>query len=354
VSRNGVQYAKDASYDVVIVDTAGRLAIDAELMAQAANIRDAVTPDEVLLVIDAMIGQDAVNTASAFNEGVGFDGVVLTKLDGDARGGAALSVREVTGRPIMFASTGEKPEDFEPFHPDRMASRILDMGDILTLIEEAERTFDAEQTEQMASKLAAGEDFTLEDFLAQMQAVRKMGNLSKLMGMLPGMGDARKQLEQLDPKEIDRVTAIIQSMTPEERRNAAILNGSRRARVARGAGVHVSEVNGLLERFTQAQKMMRQMSAGMPGMPGAGKKSKGRQAPSRKGKKGRSGNPAKRAAQEQDAALSRQAAAAAPGSGLMAGSGAGSSTKGVPGRDPLAAPGGVPELPEELRRMLGN
>lgn len=352
VSRNGVQYAKDAAYDVVIVDTAGRLAIDEELMTQAANIRDAITPDEVLLVIDAMIGQDAVNTASAFNEGVGFDGVVLTKLDGDARGGAALSVREVTGRPIMFASTGEKPEDFEPFHPDRMASRILDMGDILTLIEEAERTFDAEQTEQMASKLAAGEDFTLEDFLAQMQAVRKMGNLSKLMGMLPGMGDARKQLEQLDPKEIDRVTAIIQSMTPEERRNSTILNGSRRARVARGAGVHVSEVNGLLDRFTQAQKMMRQMSAGIPGMPGAGKKAKSRKPPARKSKKGRSGNPAKRAAQEQDAELSRHATAAAPGSGLLAGTGA--DTRGVPGRDPLATPGGVPELPEELRRMLGN
>ena len=352
VARSGVQLARDANYDIVIVDTAGRLAIDEELMGQARNIRDAVDPDEVLLVIDAMIGQDAVNTAVAFNEGVGFDGVVLTKLDGDARGGAALSVREVTGRPIMFASTGEKPEDFEPFHPDRMASRILDMGDILTLIEQAERTFDADQAEAMASKFASGEDFTLEDFLEQMQAVRKMGNLGKLMGMLPGMGEARKQLENLDEREIDRVAAIIQSMTPQERRNSAILNGSRRARVARGAGVHVSEVNGLLERFTQAQKMMRQMGAGMPGMPGmpGGKKARGRSAPARKGKKGRSGNPAKRAQQEA-AALSQKPAAAA-GSGLTMGQDAG--TTGVPGRDPLATPGLPPEIPEELRRMLGK
>lgn len=352
VSRSGVQYAKDAGYDVVIVDTAGRLAIDEELMTQARNIRDAVDPDEVLLVIDAMIGQDAVNTATAFNEGVGFDGVVLTKLDGDARGGAALSVREVTGRPIMFASTGEKPEDFEPFHPDRMASRILDMGDILTLIEQAERTFDAQQAEAMASKFASGEDFTLEDFLEQMQAVRKMGNLGKLMGMLPGMAEARKQLEQLDEREIDRVAAIIQSMTPEERRNSTILNGSRRARIAKGSGVHVSEVNGLLERFASAQKMMRQMGSGMPGMPGipgmGGKKSRGKSGGSqRKGKKGRSGNPAKRAQQEA-AAMERKSAA---GSALTAGA---SPNKGVPGRDPLAGAGAVPELPEELRRMLGK
>ncbi|MCB0914438.1 MAG: signal recognition particle protein [Actinobacteria bacterium] len=348
VSRSGVQYAKDAGFDVVIVDTAGRLAIDEELMTQARNIRDAVDPDEVLLVIDAMIGQDAVSTATAFNEGVGFDGVVLTKLDGDARGGAALSVREVTGRPIMFASTGEKPDDFEPFHPDRMASRILDMGDILTLIEQAERTFDAEQAEAMASKFAAGEDFTLEDFLEQMQAVRKMGNLGKLMGMLPGMADARKQLEQLDEREIDRVAAIIQSMTPEERRNSAILNGSRRARVAKGAGVHVSEVNGLLERFAQAQKMMRQVGAGIPGMPGGGKKARGKSGGTpRRGKKGRSGNPAKRAQQEA-AAMARKPP---PGSALTS---PGAPTDGVPGRDPLATPSAVPELPEELRRMLGK
>ncbi len=351
VSRNGVQFAKDAGYDVVVVDTAGRLAIDAELMDQARNIRDAIDPDEVLLVIDAMIGQDAVNTAVAFNEGVGFDGVVLTKLDGDARGGAALSVREVTGRPIMFASTGEKPEDFEPFHPDRMASRILDMGDILTLIEQAERTFSEEQAAAMADKLATGEDFTLEDFLEQMQAVRQMGNLGKLMGMLPGMADARKQLEQLDEREIDRVQAIIQSMTPQERRNSQILNGSRRARIAKGAGVHVSEVNGLLERFTQAQKMMRRMGAGIPGLGGGGggKKARGKAAgQQRRGKKGRSGNPAKRAQQEAAAAsLTKQAE---PGSGLRLGG----ENAGVPGRDPLAAPGQAPDLPPELKKLLGG
>lgn len=347
VSRGGVAHAEANGYDVVVVDTAGRLAIDEDLMNQARGIRDAVAPDEVLLVIDAMIGQDAVVTANAFNEGVGFDGVVLTKLDGDARGGAALSVREVTGRPIMFASTGEKPEDFEPFHPDRMASRILDMGDMMTLIEQAERAFDADQAAAMADKMARGDDFTLEDFLEQMQAVKKMGSLGKLMGMLPGMAEARKQLESLDEREIDRVTAIIRSMTPEERRNSAILNGSRRARIARGSGVHVSEVNNLLERFAQAQKMMKRMTAGIPGMPGGGKKGKGKQASAgRRAKKGRSGNPAKRAEQEA-AALS--APAAEPGSGLLAPSG----TKGVPGRDPLAT-GAMPELPPELRRMLGD
>ena len=342
VARYGVAAAQDGGYDVVIVDTAGRLAIDEELMAQARNIRDAVSPDEILLVIDAMIGQDAVNTATAFNEGVGFDGVVLTKLDGDARGGAALSVREVTGRPIMFASTGEKPEDFEPFHPDRMASRILDMGDMLTLIEQAEKAFDADQAETIANKMASGEDFTLEDFMEQMQAVKKMGSLGKLMGMLPGMGEARKQLDQLDDREIDRVTAIISSMTPEERRNSAILNGSRRARVARGAGVHVSEVNGLLDRFAQAQKMMRRMSANIPGM-GGGKKGRGKGASARRSKQGRSGNPAKRAAQE--AAEATRAAAA--GSALTAKP----HTAGVPGRDPLAT-GTMPTLPPEFQRML--
>ena len=183
-------------YDVVIVDTAGRLGVDAELMQQAADIRDAVKPDEILFVVDAMIGQDAVTTAQAFLDGVGFDGVVLTKLDGDARGGAALSVAKVTGRQVMFASNGEKLEDFDTFHPDRMASRILDMGDVLTLIEQAEKAFDKDQAEEMAGKFGRGEDFTLEDFLAQMESVRKMGSMSKLLGMLPGMGaDARADRE---------------------------------------------------------------------------------------------------------------------------------------------------------------
>ena len=312
VAGDAVEHARVHLNDIVIVDTAGRLAIDAELMDQLVRVRDAVEADEVLLVVDAMIGQDAVRTAEEFQSGVGFDGVVLTKLDGDARGGAALSIVSVTGRPILFASTGEKLEDFEAFHPDRMASRILEMGDVLTLIEQAERAFDAEQAERMAQKVSQGEDFTLEDFLEQMQAVKKMGSLGKILGMLPGMGEMKAQLDQVDDRELDRVSAIIQSMTPAERRDPKILNGSRRARIARGSGTQVSDVNGLVERFGEAQKMMRQMRGGkgMPGMPGVpgfggggGKKSKGRsgKAPA-KPKKGRSGNPAKRAAQEREEA----------------------------------------------------
>jgi len=305
VARDSLETAQQSLYDMVIIDTAGRLAIDEELMDQAVAIRDAVQPDELLLVIDAMIGQDAVQTAAAFQEGVGVDGVVLTKLDGDARGGAALSVREATGAPIMFASVGEKVEDLEVFHPDRMASRILDMGDVLTLIEQAERAFDAEQAQRMADKVARGDAFTLEEFLEQMQAVKKMGSLGKLLGMLPGMAEARKQLEQIDDRELDRVAAIIHSMTPQERRDTKVLNGSRRARIARGAGVQVSDVNNLVDRFTEAQKMMKRMRGGggmpampgMPPMPGMSKKAKGKgKAP--KAKKGRSGNPAKRAQQD--------------------------------------------------------
>jgi signal recognition particle subunit SRP54 len=279
-------------------------------MAQAADIRAAVSPDEVLFVLDAMVGQDAVVTAQAFLEGVDFTGVVLTKLDGDARGGAALSVRELTGRPIMFASNGEKLEDFDVFHPDRMASRILGMGDMLTLIEQAEKTFDQEQAAKMAGKLQRGDGFTLEDFLAQMEQVRKMGSLSKILGMLPGMGQVREQIESIDEREIDRVAAIIKSMTPQERADPRILNASRRLRIARGSGCQVNDVNNLVERFGQAQKMMRQMGkgggmpglpgmAGMPGMPGGfgghSKKAKGK-ALQKRGKGGRSGNPAKRAA----------------------------------------------------------
>ncbi|HPE10917.1 MAG: signal recognition particle protein [Actinobacteria bacterium] len=305
VARDSLGYAEQSLHDLVIIDTAGRLAIDEELMGQAAAIRDAVQPDELLLVIDAMIGQDAVATAAAFQDGVGVDGVILTKLDGDARGGAALSVREATGAPIMFASVGEKVEDLEVFHPDRMASRILDMGDVLTLIEQAERAFDADQAQRMADKVARGDAFTLEEFLEQMQAVKKMGSIGKLLGMLPGMADARKQLEQIDDRDIDRVAAIIHSMTPAERRDTKILNGSRRARIAKGAGVQVSDVNSLVERFSEAQKMMKQMRGGggmpgMPGMPGMGagsKKGKGKSKPAPKSKKGRSGNPAKRAQQ---------------------------------------------------------
>ncbi len=305
VTRAAREFAQTKQHDVVIVDTAGRLAVDADLMQQLRDVRDAARPDDILLVVDAMIGQDAVRTAEEFAAGVGFDAVVLTKLDGDARGGAALSIVSVTNRPIMFASVGEKLTEFEVFHPDRMASRILDMGDVLTLIEQAERAFDAEQAERMARKVSAGEDFTLEDFLEQMQAVKKMGSLGKILGMLPGMGEVKAQLDQVDDRELDRVAAIIQSMTPAERRDPKILNASRRARIARGSGTQVSDVNGLVERFADAQKMMRQMGKGggmptLPGMPGFGgsKKSKGRTAKAVKAGKGakRSGNPAKRAA----------------------------------------------------------
>jgi signal recognition particle subunit SRP54 len=308
VSRRAIEHAKQKMHDVVIVDTAGRLGVDADLMQQASDIRDAVSPDEILFVVDAMIGQDAVTTAQAFLDGVGFDGVVLTKLDGDARGGAALSVAKITGRQVMFASNGEKLDDFDTFHPDRMAQRILGMGDMLTLIEQAEKAFDKGQAEEMAGKFGRGEDFTFEDFMAQMESVRKMGSMSKLLGMLPGMGAMREQIENIDEREIDRTTAIIKSMTPEERRNHKILNGSRRQRIARGSGRTVSDVNGLVERFTEAQKMMRQMAAagGMPGMPGLpgmgrGKKAKGKAAAPKKVKGGRSGNPAKRAIEQRQA-----------------------------------------------------
>jgi signal recognition particle subunit SRP54 len=300
VAKNSIAEAERRLYDVVIVDTAGRLGIDAELMQQAADIRDAVHPDEVLFVVDAMIGQDAVNTANAFAEGVGFDGVVLTKLDGDARGGAALSIARVTGKPIMFASNGEGQQDFDVFHPDRMASRILGMGDMLTLIEQAERTFDAEQSAKAAAKLTGqGGEFGLADFLQQMQMVRKMGPLSKIFGMLPGMGEMKDQLNNIDEKEVDRIEAIIHSMTPAERDNPKLIDGSRRARIAKGSGTQVSDVNNLVDRFFEARKMMTAMASGkmpgMPGLPGMGGGPK-RQQPKGKKKNARgvSGNPAKR------------------------------------------------------------
>ena len=216
-----------------------------------------------------MIGQDAVATAQAFLDGVGYDGVVLTKLDGDARGGAALSIAELTGRPVMFASAGEKLEDFDVFHPDRMASRILDMGDMLTLIEQAERTFDQQQAEDMAGKLVSGDGFTLEDFVEQLQMVRKLGPIGNLLGMLPGASQNREALSQISDKDLDRAEAIVNSMTPAERRNPKIINGSRRARIAGGSGVTVSEVNSLVTKFFEGQKMMRQVlgGGGIPGMP---------------------------------------------------------------------------------------
>ncbi|MET9202992.1 signal recognition particle protein [Gordonia sp. NPDC003585] len=290
VAQAGVEEARRQHYDVVIIDTAGRLGIDEELMRQAADIRDATRPDEVLFVVDAMIGQDAVTTAEAFQSGVGFTGVVLTKLDGDARGGAALSVREVTGRPIMFASSGEKLEDFDVFHPDRMASRILGMGDVLSLIEQAEQHWDAQQAEAAAAKISQGE-LTLEDFLEQMLMIRKMGPIGNILGMLPGAGQMKDALAQVDDKQLDRVQAIIRGMTPAERDNPKIINASRRLRIANGSGVTVSEVNQLVDRFFEARKMMAQMSGRM-GMGGVGRKSNRKKGKGKKGK-GRGPTPPK-------------------------------------------------------------
>jgi signal recognition particle subunit SRP54 len=320
VARDSVEVARRAQHDMLIVDTAGRLGIDAEMMQQAADIRTAINPQEVLFVVDAMVGQDAVNTAEAFQTGVGFTGVVLTKLDGDARGGAALSVREVTGQPIMFASNGEKLEDFDVFHPDRMASRILGMGDMLTLIEQAQKSFDQDEAEKMANKLAAGNQFTLEDFLDQLMAIRKMGPIGNLLGMLPGMGQVKEQLAQVDDKDLDRTAAIIRSMTPLERENPKIINGSRRLRIANGSGVKVNEVNQLVDRFFEARKMMGQMSGMIPGMrraKSATKSSKNK----RKGKKGKGGG-------------------RGPTQAKM--------PAGFPGGMPGGMPGGFPGLPGQL------
>ena len=290
VAAAGLAEARAKLFDVVIVDTAGRLGIDDVLMAQAAAIRDAVTPDETLFVLDAMIGQDAVTTAEAFGAGVGYTGVVLTKLDGDARGGAALSVREVTGVPILFASTGEKLEDFDVFHPDRMASRILGMGDVLSLIEQAEQVFDAQKAEEAAAKIGSGE-LTLEDFLEQMLAIRKMGPIGNLLGMLPGAGQMKEALAAVDDSHLDRVQAIIRGMTPEDRADPKIIHASRRLRIANGSGVAVSEVNQLVDRFFDARKMMSQM-AGSMGM-GFARRSSKKNAKNKKGKKGRGPTPAK-------------------------------------------------------------
>ncbi|MDT5042023.1 MAG: signal recognition particle subunit, partial [Actinoplanes sp.] len=290
VAKDSIEHAKRTAKDIVIVDTAGRLGIDAEMMRQAADIRDAVSPDEIIFVIDAMVGQDAVTTAEAFRDGVGITGVVLSKLDGDARGGAALSVRHVTGEPILFASTGEKLADFDVFYPDRMASRILGMGDVLTLIEQAEAAFDDDQKEKMTSKLLGGEQFTLEDFLDQLIAVRRMGPIANILGMMPGMGQMKDQLAELDDSHFDRVAAIIRSMTPGERTNPKIINGSRRVRIANGSGVTVMDVNQLLNRFADAQKMMKQMG-GMMGLPGARRKATKSPKNKRKGTKGGSSRP---------------------------------------------------------------
>jgi len=281
VARAGIEFARTKQHDIVIVDTAGRLGVDVELMKQATDIRNAVDPHEILFVLDAMIGQDAVTTAQAFADGVGFTGVVLTKLDGDARGGAALSVRQITGVPIMFASTGEKLADFDTFHPDRMASRILGMGDMLTLIEQAEQHFEGDQAQEMAAKLA-GNTFTLDDFLQQMTMLRKMGPIGGLLGMLPGAGQMKEALANVDDRDIDRTAAIIQSMTTAERVDPKIINASRRLRIAKGSGSTVAQVNALVERFFEARKMMSAM-AGRFGFPGS--KNNRKAAKGKKGKK---------------------------------------------------------------------
>ena len=329
VAKDSIKHAKQKMFSVVIVDTAGRLGIDEELMTQAKDIRKAVDPDEVLFVIDSMIGQDAVNVAKAFDDGVGITGVVLTKLDGDARGGAALSVASVTGKPILFASSGEGMDAFEPFYPDRMASRILDMGDVLTLIEQTQKNFDEAEARAMAEKLAK-DTFTLEDFLDQMQQLKKMGSLKSMLAMMPGAAQMRNQLENFDEREIDRTEAIIRSMTPAERRQPKLLNGSRRSRIAKGSGMTVTDVNSLVNRFEQAAKMMKTVAKGgvpqmpgMPGMPGMGGGFAGGKAKSKgKDKKGsKSGNPAKRAAEEAARALGQKPGEAPSGSGSAFGLG---------------------------------
>src|SRR6516225_492266 len=298
VARASLDEARRTQHNMVIIDTAGRLGIDEEMMAQARAIRDATEPDEIMFVVDAMIGQDAVATAQAFLDGVGYDGVVLTKLDGDARGGAALSIAALTGKPVMFASIGEKLSDFDVFHPDRMASRILDMGDILTLIEQAEKAFDTDQAASMASRMMSGEGFTLEDFIEQLGMLRKLGPIQNLLGMMPGAGRNKELLSQVNDKDLDRAEAIVRSMTPEERRNPKIINGSRRLRIANGSGVAVGEVSQLVTNFFEGQKQMRQMfSGGVPGMPGlmggpGGARRAAKAAAKKKGKR-KSGDPRK-------------------------------------------------------------
>lgn len=300
VAKAGVKFAKEKLHNFVIIDTAGRTGVDQELMNQITNIRDAVAPDEIFFVIDAMTGQDAAVTAKAFADGVGFDAVVLTKLDGDARGGAALSIVEITGKPIIFASTGEKIADFDLFYPGRMASRILGMGDVASLAEQAKRAMPEETSKKLEDKFVKGEDFTFEDFLSQLEAMKNMGSMSKLMGLLPGSAGMKKQIENFDESELVRTRAIIQSMTPLERNDPKVLNGSRRSRIARGSGRAVSEINSLVERFSQAQKMMKQMRGGnMPaGLPNIGSMPKPQQSNNIPKKKSRSGNPAKRALEE--------------------------------------------------------
>lgn len=296
VAREGVALAKAKFHNVVIIDTAGRLGVDEEMMAQIRSIRDVVKPDEILFVVDAMIGQDAIRTAQAFNQGVNFDAIVITKMDGDAKGGAALSITEETKKPILFISNGEKTSDFDYFYPERMASRILGLGDIQTLAEQAKRVVDTDTAKRLEDKFLSGQSFTLEDFLEQIQAMQKMGSMSKVLGLLPGANSAsmKKQLAAIDDNELVRTKAIVQSMTPQERREPKILNGSRRVRIAKGSGRTVTEVNNLVDRFDAAAKMMKQMKNGGGGLPMAPQIAR----PVPPKKKSRSGNPAKRAQEE--------------------------------------------------------
>ena len=260
IAKESLQYAAKNKHDVILIDTAGRLHINEELMEELKNIKEAVRPREILLVVDAMTGQDAVTVADSFNGQLGVDGIILTKLDGDARGGAALSVRSVTGKPIKYIGMGEKMEDLEPFYPDRMASRILGMGDVLSLIEKAQEAYDEKQAMEMAQKMR-NNDFTLEDFLDQMQQIKKMGPLKDLIGMIPGMSQLNLNDVDVDPKAMAHIEAIIQSMTKEERQNPSILNGPRKKRIANGSGRTIAEVNRLLKQFEEMKKMMKQVNS---------------------------------------------------------------------------------------------
>ncbi len=263
IAKNGVKYAKDYGYDVVLVDTAGRLAVDDEMMKEIGNIKDAVNPHEILFVVDAMTGQDAVNTAKAFNDKLDFDGVILTKMDGDTRGGAALTIRAVVKKPIKFIGTGEKMEALDVFHPDRLAERILGMGDIRSFVERAQDQFDQEEAAKLQKKLAKNQ-FDFNDFLSQIQQIKKMGNVKDLMSMIPGMGKVVKDMD-IDDNAFKSVEVIIQSMTPLERSNPDIINGSRRKRIARGSGRDIQEVNRLLKQFEDTRKMMKMVNNGKAG-----------------------------------------------------------------------------------------
>ena len=263
IARQAINIAISKLNDVIILDTAGRLQIDEQLMQELKNVKTAVKPHEILLVVDAMTGQEAVNVADTFNKEVGIDGIVLTKLDGDTRGGAALSVKKVTGKPIKFAATGEKLSDIEVFHPDRMAQRILGMGDILSVIEKAEETFDMEQAEKLEKQMRKRE-FDLDDYLAQLRQVKKMGSFSSLLKMIPGMNQLKDV--KVDDKEFERIEAMICSMTKQEKRNIKILNGSRRQRIAKGSGTSVQEVNKFIKSFEMTQKMMKQLKSNKGGM----------------------------------------------------------------------------------------